>query len=78
MLHESQYETVVVEPGAVIYGLPGDPPWGVCADVWNGKAVLLRPTHHDCDVDDLIRVAERNRRIKHYRNKSIDCKKGKC
>lgn len=65
MLAENvHYETITLEPGKFVYEGAGGPPIGYCADVFNGRAVVLRKTHPDADWDDIAQLGQHQRKVR--------------
>ncbi len=78
MLTENvHFETITIEPGKFVYEGRGGPPWGYCADLFNGMATVLRITHPDVDSQDIQRHGEHLQRMRLIRNKRIDSSKRK-
>ncbi len=78
LVENIHFETVEILPGHFVYEGRGGPPWGYCADIRDGKAIVLRRTHPDICDDDLIAEAERLRaRGKLRSRKEFDMKRRK-
>ena len=79
MLSEGvHYETIVLEPGRWIYEGAGGVPWGLCSEIVDGKAIVLRRTHPDVSHDEIENLGKHQRRMRSNRNKRIDSAKGHC
>lgn len=63
-------EVLSYRPGEVITHPSGEQ-IGVCADVWNGEAVIAWRTEEGEPLDKLLRHAEKIRRLKSFRNVKV-------